>query len=92
MKQWIILATILFQEGSIEELPAARRFDDVATCIDRRVEMLVAYDLMIAHEQALADRRCAGSYVRDRCSDEEFRHAVPWILLGNPRCVEVPTQ
>jgi hypothetical protein len=49
-------------------------------------------DLMIAHEQALAHRRCEGSHARDRCNDEEFRRAVPWILLGNPRCREVPTQ
>jgi hypothetical protein len=91
MKHWIIIATVLSQDGWIEELPT-RQFDDVRACRDRRAEIVVAYDRMIAHEQALADRRCAGSYVRDRCSDEEFRHAVPWILLGNPRCIEVPTQ
>jgi hypothetical protein len=92
MKHWIIIAAILSQDGSIAELPAIGGSDDAKACHDRRAEIVVAYDRMIAREQALADRRCADSHARDRCNDEEFRLAVPWILLGNPQCVEVPTQ
>jgi hypothetical protein len=92
VNQWIIIATVLLQGGAIEELPSAGRFDAISSCMDGRTEMLVAYDRMIALEHVLADQRCAGSYARDRCIDDEFRQAVPWILLGNPRCSEVPTQ
>jgi len=92
VNQWIVIATILFQGGSVEDLPGAQRFDDLVTCNNHGAEMLIAYDMMIAQEQTLAERRCAGSYARGRCSDEEFRQAVPWILLSNPHCSEVPTQ
>jgi hypothetical protein len=96
---WILVATILFQTGGVEELTATRQFDRFEACEAYRDHMLVAYDEMVGREQALAAERCAIPHTASdyltlfssRCAEEEFRRAVPWIFLGHPQCGQVPT-
>jgi hypothetical protein len=95
---WILVASILFQTGGVEELTTTRQFDRFEACEAYRDYLLVRYDEMVGQEQALAQRRCAIGYLGSNhplysatCAEAQFRRAVPWILVGEPQCRELPT-